>query len=110
MVCHDLGHRADRRLVHDDGITFGMTRAKVVAVDMRNEMLTGLVLGDRAGYDVCTTVLTIQIDLKIGLGVLLAVRHDLFVRDQRSALGKLGARDALGGIHALDLGSFHLHI
>ena len=110
VVGLDLRNGYDLSAIHDDGVALGVTRATVVAVDLGVEVLSGILLGHRAGYHVSAAVLAVQIHLEVGLGELGAVGHDLLVDDQGSAVGQLGLGDAVGGVHALDLRRLHLHV
>ena len=58
----------------------------------------------------CTAVLAVQIDRKVGHGDLLAMRHDLLTDDQRRTVCKLCAGHADCGVHAAQLSRFHFHI
>ena len=53
MICGDLRHGADLCIVHDDRVALGMAGAAVISVDLRDEKLRGIFLGNGAGDEVC---------------------------------------------------------
>ena len=71
---------ADLRTVHDNAVALRMALAAVVAVDLGEKELGGIVSGHGAGDDVGAGILPVQIHLKGGLGSLGSMRHELFVR------------------------------
>ncbi len=87
-----------------------MAGATVVALDLGVEGLAGLVPGDGAGDHMGAAVLAGKIHIKVGLGELVAVGHELFVDDQRGAVAEHRLGLAVGGVNTLDLGGLHLHV
>ena len=109
-VCRDLRTRADGAAVHDDGVALRVTSALVVAADVGVEHLAGVILGDGAGDDVRAGIIAVEVNGEVRLRVLMAVRHDLFLDDERGAVRQVGLRVAVCGVDALDLGRLHLHV
>ena len=109
-VGRDLRARADGAAVHDDGVALRVTGALVVAADVGVEHLAGVILGDGAGDDVRAGIIAVEVNGEVRLRVLMAVRHDLFLDDERGAVRQVGLRVAVCGVDALDLGRLHLHV
>ena len=62
-----------------------------------------MILGDGAGDDVRAGIIAVEVNGEVRLRVLMAVRHDLFLDDERGAVRQVGLRVAIGGVDALDL-------
>ena len=109
-VGRDLRTCTDGAAVHDDGVALRVTGALVVAADVGVEHLAGVILGDGAGDDVRAGIIAVEVNGEVRLRVLMAVRHDLFLDDERGAVRQVGLRVAVCGVDALDLGRLHLHV
>ncbi len=108
MIGRQLRRRRHRAVVHQDRVALGMALAAVVTVDVRVELLAGVVLSNRAGHQVNRAVLTVHLHREIGLRELAVVRHDLLSDHEGSSVAHRGARRAHRRIHALDLHRVHL--
>ena len=86
-----------------------MTGTSTVAIDPGTEDLMRFTSGYRPGDQVHAGTVSVELHLKIGLGGLVAMGHDLFLNDQTAVSVKFCPGDTAGGIHPLDLDSVHLH-
>ena len=74
MVGFYFRDSGDVGIVHDDGITFGMAVAFVVAVNFGDENLFGFILSYGTGYYIGMGIFAVQVDFEIAFGKLVAVR------------------------------------
>ena len=111
---HIVGDQAgvgnDRGVVHNDGVALAVTGAGAVAVDVAVELLHAAVLGNAAGHHVGRAVVAVQLNVKVGHGVLAAGGHNFFVDDKAGILCQIAAGIADGIVNAGDLHGFHLHL
>ena len=107
-IRRDGGNGFDLDLAHDDRVALHMAEAPAVADDHGVEDLLRFILRDGAGNDAAARIFTVEFDLHVALGVLLAVGEQALRDDSLGVLAADDLRLAHGGVDAADLYGFHL--